>query len=291
MYQSTWVNGVEVAKGKRDCAGRYEAIASYLRERDDLPNTLRILDFGALDGYFSQRLAEEFGANVVAIEQNRKALAHLAGHKQIRTRIAYYTPEQVRGLGHFDVVLALSVLHHQPNWRDFLAAFQEVGDIVFVEVSHPDETLPRAVAHRDAETIFETVAEAAHGSPLVETPGYDESHERPLYVIDTRTETVADTGFDAPDATATSPEPNPADELTQHDEDSGHYVDQPVPDAVVEERKETVQNFAGEVEREVETPQVESNEAPKVTAAQKRRGKAKSDGLSDSQHESSDQPE
>ena len=278
MYQPTWKDGREVAKGKRDGNGRYEAIAQYLRDREGLPNDMRVLDFGAQSGYFSQRLHEEFGGHIVAIESNRKALAHLAGHKGIRTRIAHYTPDQLRNLGHFDVVLALSVLHHQPNWREYLDALTEIGTVVFVEVSHPDEQLPRAVAQGDAEAIFEAVAEAAHSSPIAETAGYDESQLRPLYVIDQHRHHVH--------APLDHSVEQGAEQPVDADAEGGPILDNPVPAAVVEERKETTQNFTEDPEPE---PVATSPEKPKRKGPPTKPRAKESDGLSDSQHESSDQ--
>lgn len=276
-YQPIWKDGREVAKGKRDGNGRYEAIAGYLRERAaGHEGPLRILDFGAQSGYFSQRLAEDFDANVVAIESNRKALAHLAGHRNIRTRIAHYTPQQLRNLGQFDAVLALSVLHHQPNWREYLDALTEIGTLVFVEVSNPEEVLPRAVAQGAAHDIYTAVEEIA-SQMLVETPGYDDRYQRQTWVIDQHARHVhakmdhsVEQGSDQPMSA----------------ESGDAILDNPVPAAVVEERKESTQNFAEDPEPE---PVATSPEKPKRKGPPTKPRTKAGDGLSDSQHESSDQ--
>lgn len=291
MYQPTWKDGREVAKGKRDGNGRYEAIAQYIRDREGLPNDMRVLDFGAQSGYFSQRIAEDFGGHVVAIESNRKALAHLAGHKNIRTRIAHYTPDQLRNLGHFDVVLALSVLHHQPNWREYLDALTEIGTVVFVEVSHPDEQLPRAVAQGEAARITEAISDLTQ-TVLTETPGYDEAHLRPLFVIDQH-------GDHAHAVLDHSVEQGSAEPTTETATPEGPIVENPVPEAVVEQRKDTTQTFEGAGtpaafpddpadEPVLADPVATSPEPPK----RKSRAKASTaEGMSDSQHVSADQPD
>lgn len=301
MYQPTWKDGREVAKGKRDGAQRYDAISQYLRDRQGLPNDLRILDFGAQAGYFSQRLAEDFDARVVAIDSNRKALAEAGRDKRIRTRIAHYTPDQLRNLGHFDVVLALSVLHHQPNWQEYLDALTSIGTVVFVEVSHPDEQLPRAVAQGQAARITEAVSELSQ-NVLVETPGYDEAHLRPLFVIDlhrdhahAKLDHSVEQGVDA---SATHP--------VEPETPEGPIVENPVPEAVVEERMATTQNFEDPGDERTAKTDLEPSEKQDVAAAAAegedlkpgpegnltppaRKGRKGKGGLSDSQHVSSDQ--
>lgn len=187
MYQDLWRGGKEVAKGKRDCDGRYEAIASYLRKNHPSESSdghLRVLDFGAQGGYFAQRLAEDFDANVVAIDSNRNSLRHLVKHPKIRTHIAYFTPQNVANMGHFDVVLGLSVLHHHAQWKEYLDALAGAGDVVFIEVSNPAEDLPKAPAQGSAADIDAAVSELSGREPIVLTAGYDDRQQRPMYVID-----------------------------------------------------------------------------------------------------------
>lgn len=274
-----------MTKGKRDCEGRYQAIADYLHNRSEAKaDQMRVLDFGAQAGYFAQRLAEDFDAEVVAIDTNRKTLSRLRHHPKIRVKIAHYSPANLRALGHFDVVLGLSVLHHQPRWRDYLDVLTEIGDIVFIEVSHPDEVLPKAVAHGEAQDIGDAVEALAY-DVLVQTPGYDDSCDRPLFVIDA--------------ALTNAPVTTDSGRPTDSDQGGEAITDNPVPEAVVEQRKETQQNFADDVPQEAVISAVASaEEFDKPLSAQerqregdggqtpKKRGrKPKGEGLSDSQHE------
>ena len=70
------------------------------------------------------------------------------------------TPPAIRKLGPFDVALCLSVLHHQPKWRAYLNALCASAELVFVETAHPDEVLPKAVAHGQSRAITKELESA-----------------------------------------------------------------------------------------------------------------------------------
>lgn len=201
-YQPRWVGGREVGTGRRDAAGRYRAIAEYLGDMRDF----HALDLGAYGGYFSFRLAEEFDAHCVAVD-DFSGLADAPGVKVIRRRLSM---SELVDLGPCDVVLCLSVLHHLPDWRAYLNALQVMAPVVFVETSNPAETLPKAKAHGDAAAIHAAV-EAAGGKVLTTTPGYDARHSRPLWVIDRRTPAPAaeETPADEADAATEAEIPEP----------------------------------------------------------------------------------
>ena len=67
IYQDVLIKGKVVKKGVRACADRYEAIQEVLRY---LPRGFKALDIGASQGYFSFRMAEDFGARPVMIEDS-----------------------------------------------------------------------------------------------------------------------------------------------------------------------------------------------------------------------------
>ena len=174
-YVPDWVDGKEVGKGRRDAACRYQAIAEYLADK----KVDKVLDFGAYNGYFSQRLVEDFSAEVTAVDDS-PLLRAAPGVTAIRERL---TSTQIRKLGPFDAALCLSVLHHAPQWRTVLKALLAVAPIVFVETAHPDEVLPKAIAHSSSDKIRDAM-ESAGGVELRQTPGYDARFSRPLWVID-----------------------------------------------------------------------------------------------------------
>jgi hypothetical protein len=90
------------------------------------------------------------------------------------------TPATIGQLGHFDVVLCLSVLHHWPNWRDYLDALLAAGDLVFIESANPAEVgLGR---HRD-DAVGAHVELSKIGTPIAHTRPIVGEHLRPLWVI------------------------------------------------------------------------------------------------------------
>lgn len=181
MYQPEWRNGKEHGRGKRDAASRYQAIAERIAYAGLRPG-FTVLDFGAYGGYFSARLAEEFGAVCTAVDDSPK-LKPAPGITVINERV---TPSGIAKLGTFDVVLCLSVLHHSTNWRNYLEALTEAaGELLFVETANPDETLPKAKAHNQSKAIH-TAVERAGGEVIVKTAGYDSRYARPVWVITTK---------------------------------------------------------------------------------------------------------
>lgn len=174
LYQPTWSDGREHGKARRDANARYQAIANHLNNR----HGFTVLDFGAYGGYFSARLTEQFGATCTAVDDSPH-LTETPGVTVIRERL---TPTQLRKLGPFDIALCLSVLHHIPQWRATLNALTSVASTLFIETAHPDETLPKAVAHGSSAAI-QTAVQKAGGIQLCHTPGYDHKHQRPLWVI------------------------------------------------------------------------------------------------------------
>jgi Methyltransferase domain len=125
----------------RECNTRYLAIRDYLRAHNPAnPISFKrydftVLDVGAYNGYFCHRLHDDFHAQCTAVD-NQAALAPAPGVKVIKKLI---TPDGIRELGHFNVVLCLSVLHHWPNWHDYLKALLSAGDLVFIESANPAE--------------------------------------------------------------------------------------------------------------------------------------------------------
>lgn len=179
-YQPRWVDGREVGTAHRDAAKRYAAIAERLYGHEGFT----VLDVGAYNGYFSLRLAEEFGASVVAADTHRglrRSLAE-AGDDRVRGVYEKLTPARVREMGPFDVVLCLSVLHHVPEWEPLLEALHDSTRVLFVETATPKETLPKAIAHSDSARITDAVA-ALGGEVIARTAGYKSRKLRPLRMI------------------------------------------------------------------------------------------------------------
>lgn len=141
-YQDIWVNDVVLAKGVRDCASRYEPVKAHC-EKYDRPFT--VLDIGANLGYYSFRLCSDFDCTAVMIEgveSNQRALLKLA-KKQVSNKGLILLGkrvniEELRKLSmceHFDVVLALRVVHHfEEAYSEVIKVIESLGDYTFFEL-------------------------------------------------------------------------------------------------------------------------------------------------------------
>lgn len=132
---------------ERDPAPRYELIRPVL-ERFQRPYSM--IDVGANAGYFCVRAVEETQCFPIAIEKE----AGLCDRRIpcIESRVSASDLYELSISEHFDVVLALSVLHHVDQWQDFLTALLNLGTHVIVEYPNMDEELCRHVerAHEQA---------------------------------------------------------------------------------------------------------------------------------------------
>lgn len=173
-YQDVIVDGEVVRKGSRECASRWDAISGDIEGFG-----FTVLDLGAYTGYFTKRFVEEFDAKVVAVDNNKDLRESLEGFdvKVINERLA---AEQIHDLGKFDVVLALSVLHHMPDWRDVLEVLVRNADCLYVEIPDVTENLPKAISH--TPELIETV-EGLGGRKIAETAGHRSEIRRGLWAI------------------------------------------------------------------------------------------------------------
>lgn len=182
MYP-TWKNGKQIGKHRRDFAGRYEAVRDWLKANNFSGFTA--LDFGAGGGYFTARLAEDFKAEVTAVEKDPRARQPLSRAKAIRVINEHLSADDLAKLDYVDVALALNVLHHLPEWRSYLDVLASKASVVFIEVANPAESLPNAVAHGDSADIEAEVKDLG-AQPLHQSPGYHPKYQRTLYVLDKR---------------------------------------------------------------------------------------------------------
>lgn len=181
-YQDCWVRGATAARGERACESRYALIREAVVEGFDRPIT--VLDIGANLGYFGCRLADEFGAVAVMIE-GRAELVESCRANALPTTIALKRKVSVQDLRelaaseHFDVVLALNVLHHFQDSLGALAAVLDMGTHVIIETPSRDDV--KACGQRSHGVLLDAV-DALNPDIL----GYTSSHVtkgavRPLY--------------------------------------------------------------------------------------------------------------
>lgn len=157
-----------------DLDTRFDHIAEYLGDRP----VHHVLDFGALNTIMAQRFTARYNAHVTVVDDALNGGTVLDNVTYIGKRLG---PAAIRKLPHQDVTLCLSVLHHQPQWRNYLDALHSISGVLFVETAHPDEELPNAAAHQKSPAILAELAN--RGTPLCETPGYDDRYTRTLWAI------------------------------------------------------------------------------------------------------------
>jgi len=137
QYQDLWCQGRTVATGVRPCAERWWLLHEFLKA--DRPAT--VLDLGANLGYYAMRLADAFGCRVDAVESAYypRLVEAVRANGDDRVLPINTTVETVLRsdiFGPYDVVLALSVLHHlDMPYVEALSRLREKGRIVIVELA------------------------------------------------------------------------------------------------------------------------------------------------------------
>ena len=148
LYQAQYVNGSIISEGKRDCVSRFNAIRP-LFESYKRPFT--ILDIGANFGYYSLRAATEYDAYAVMVENKdneTEKIIELCEQNHCKSKVTVLKTtmdlHKLRELGkceHFDVVLALNVIHHfNEDATEVCEALTQLGDHLIVETPPVDDT-------------------------------------------------------------------------------------------------------------------------------------------------------
>jgi len=142
LYQDQYVNGEIVSEGKRECDGRYNAMKQVF-EKYKRPFT--ILDIGANFGYYSIRACTEYDATAIMIESEDneiQTLLDLCDKNKckdkltvIQTRLDLYKLKELSKCEHFDVILALNIIHHFKTEEvlEVCEIFTKLGDNLILE--------------------------------------------------------------------------------------------------------------------------------------------------------------
>lgn len=199
VYQDQWVKGRAVDKGVRECASRYEAIRPLLAQ---YTRPFTVLDLGASLGYFSFRITEEFpNATVIAVDDDPRlyyqCLANESGGVvHLRHRMREDDLWQLANCEHFDVVLALNVVHHFERYQSALRSLFRMGDHLIIETPHPEER--NAINAAAAWEIYFELFSREGKTLLTQTPSHLAPVDRPMWYFETPGKSLRVTYFTAP---------------------------------------------------------------------------------------------
>src|SRR6185312_9740145 len=165
-YQPVEIGGKRFAN-VRDTDARWQAVSQVLRDY----GVRNLIDIGCAEGGFVRRAAADNNCFAIGIEATDTAivgeLARLHDRVQRAATVrAFMTPEAIRSLPQFDVVLCLSVLHHVIRAFGIVAAEQflralatRVNKVLVFEIGTADETswmsfLPEESQGQHGQEIF-----------------------------------------------------------------------------------------------------------------------------------------
>lgn len=143
-YQDTWLNGKLIEKGIRICDDRYLIIKKFAEE--NLNNNFSLCDIGSNMAYFPIRLIEDFNAKCIAFEfHDYKKRYDIV--KQQKTKNLIYLNRKIslddlilfKGIMKFDLILALSVLHHvKESFDSWIYYLRSISRYLIIELAGED---------------------------------------------------------------------------------------------------------------------------------------------------------
>ena len=180
-YQPIYRAGQTSGKSDRECASRYDVIRE-AANRYSRPIT--VLDIGASEGYFSFRIAEDFPeATCIAIEGGPQLLPLCPGNSPIIhfwRRVSVKDLQDLATCEHFDVVLALNVLHHFADWQGAANAVLKLGETIIVETPPPGDK--GACGQQAIPGLFEMFSGC--GKKIAETQSHTAEVMRPMFLVE-----------------------------------------------------------------------------------------------------------
>ncbi len=171
-YQDIIINNEVIFKGVGpDCQSRYDAINSALNKYD---RPIKVLDIGASNGYFSLRIAHDYDALCVMSDLSDRLRDICVFNDQLPNLIYLKKEFTLADLElllkdeHFDVVLALNVVHHMEPWKEILDVIFELGDMVIIET--PPANDDRSQDNPSVPAIENYLMNKVGGKIIAETP-------------------------------------------------------------------------------------------------------------------------
>lgn len=205
-YQDRWVRGKVVETGDRECETRWHAIRDFVLSDYERPFTM--LEIGADLGYFSLRAAAEFGCVAVAIDGGPQLTQSfkrndLDGTIALRHRLSVEDLLTLGACEHFDVVLALNVLHHFPDPGPVLDAVLRLGDETVIETP-PAEDL--GACGQGVIAALAEMVESEDPLEIARTPSHTtEGLDRPMFLLETPKKSISRSYFNSPSVVPLSP--------------------------------------------------------------------------------------
>ena len=141
VYNDIWIRGEVVRKGSRLSEERYSAVKSVL---SNYKRKFTLLDIGANCGYFGIRSAYDFGCVSVMVEAAESCgevvrANNIPGTMYLHRRLSIKDLKDLRECEHFDVVLALNIIHHMSDWKAAAEHILDLGDNVIIETPAKDD--------------------------------------------------------------------------------------------------------------------------------------------------------
>lgn len=181
QYQDIIVNDTVISRGVRECEKRWDFV-SLIASAWDRPFT--VLDIGANLGYFSLKLARDFDCTVVSCEgiygdwlQQVFEANDLDNLLLLKKTFTLDDLKTLADVEHFDLVLAMSVVHHiDGEYSEIIETIRSLGDVVLIEVANEANACGQRIVRNtsipdDAKMI-----------------GYGDSHldtgQRPIFMME-----------------------------------------------------------------------------------------------------------
>ena len=171
-YQDQVVNNQIVAQGRvTGLEARYEQLEAIVKK---YKRSGTMIDIGSAQGYFPFRLAHTFKDWVFVMIEEDPYLQRLCQRNTDLDNIIFLqkrvTPQELRRLGeceHFDVVLALNVIHwSEENWQEMADAILSLGDRIVIETPPAGDKAIGAPYLGDIERYLE----AQGGKVILQSP-------------------------------------------------------------------------------------------------------------------------
>ncbi len=146
MYQDLWLNGQLIERGYRECEGRYGIIKQFCLK--EFGAKFSVCDIGAASCYFGLRLREDFPQCSVTAFEPREYLENSARLKRAKAgglvlfgrKLTLRELPQWSSFASFDLVLALSILHHVEvdKFDEWITGLRGLGRYLIAELSISD---------------------------------------------------------------------------------------------------------------------------------------------------------